>query len=218
MTDVGTRRPVVRPAPGSSSGRVGGPAEVRDRLSSPTYSAADRAVLTAVRAKLADGTFNRSPGVKKQVETLLKIIEKTNSGGPNTRPSQGTIREVNDIITTLLRQRMSDVSRAGRVEPRPGRVGRPDVRVAPSRDTGSPAELKEVTASWDHDGSGPPAGFRLYLDGEAVGDFTPGTVRRGIRELEMSEGRHVFTLTAYNADGESDHSAPAVYNMTFDDD
>jgi len=212
MTALDPSRRIGRPTTPSRTGGTENDARVRHHVGRPTYTAADKAVAEAVRAKVESGVFDRNPGVKARAINLLATFDAATTGRLARVPDRGSI---NRIVGELRR-----INHEGAVRTNPSGGSDPPFEVSPVGNTDPPTRIREVKVEWDY-GEQPAdlAGFRLYHEGVAVGETRTPAAREMSWEVSLSEGSHSFTLTAFDTSGnESAHSAPAILNNVFPDD
>jgi len=60
-----------------------------------------------------------------------------------------------------------------------------------------------IEAEWAWNGTQPTTGFKFYLDGEVVQDVTDGDARVSTWTMDLTNGKHIFSMSAYGPDWES---------------
>jgi hypothetical protein len=64
-----------------------------------------------------------------------------------------------------------------------------------------------IEANWAWSGNGQTVqGFKFYLDGNVVQDVTNPELRISSWTMDLENGSHLFSMTAYGVDWESVHS------------
>ena len=72
----------------------------------------------------------------------------------------------------------------------------------------------KIEANWAWNGDQvTTTGFKFYLDGEVVQNVTSGTDRTSTWTMDLDNGNHVFSMSAYGSDWESARSPD--YNFEF---
>jgi hypothetical protein len=75
-----------------------------------------------------------------------------------------------------------------------------------------------ISANWAWNGTDPTtAGFRFYLDGVVVQDIPDATARTSEFVVPMENGKHIFSMTAYGPDWETEHSPDYPFEYMFVD-
>ena len=80
------------------------------------------------------------------------------------------------------------------------------------------ANEAKIEANWAWNGTDPTTtGFRFYLDGVVVQDISDAKARASEFTVPMQNGKHLFSMTAYGPDWETDHSQDYPFEYMFVD-
>lgn len=188
---------------------------LRRTLTTPTYTAADRALASSVRSKLASGLLDNQPTEKERVMTLLATLESADSNNLARVPDRRVLDRARTELVRFNTTRTPTTGTSTGSSPgtttgttgtttttgtTPNTTVEGDTAVAATDDARS-VGIKNIKFSWDYPASAQSniTGFRLYYENQLVAQLDDAGGRAFDVDLELHEGSNAFYMTAMNA-------------------
>ena len=202
MTSLSSRQPRKRTT-SLSAGRSSASARattlsrtLRSTMTRPTYNAADRALATAVKAKLSTGVLANQPSEKERVMDLLATLEASQGSLPTRVPDPRVLDRARTELTNFTK--MTDTSSTSESSTAAGASPIDETKGGTVADSSLNAGPRHVKLSWDYPAAwqGNITGFRVYHEGEMIAQIDDASRRSIEVDIDAHEGANAITLTA----------------------